>query len=105
MERKVSFASIQDKPMKRFTLDPHKLYLNNCTTYYSVFVRAMLSDVKTVGTVLQGNCNAGVSTSKEKEYMDYGASGQRRKALQTFSLILNLRRMGIPLPITPRGIG
>ena len=26
----------------------------------------MLCDVKTVGTVLQGNCNAGVSTSKEK---------------------------------------
>jgi hypothetical protein len=26
----------------------------------------MLNDVKTVGTVLQGNCNAGVSTSKEK---------------------------------------
>eukprot|EP00957_Ditylum_brightwellii_P042554 3222072-Ditylum_brightwellii.AAC.1 len=26
----------------------------------------MLSDVKAIGTVLPGNCNAGVSTSKEK---------------------------------------
>ena len=26
----------------------------------------MLSNVKTVGTVLQGNCNTGVSTSQEK---------------------------------------
>ena len=62
----MSFASVQDKPAKRFTLDPHKLYLDSCATYHSAFVRDMLCDVKTVGTVLQGNCNAGVSTSKEK---------------------------------------
>ena len=66
IKRKVSFASVQDKPAKRFTLDPHKLYLDSCATYHSAFVRDMLNDVKTVGMVLQGNCNAGVSTSKEK---------------------------------------
>ena len=52
IERKVSFATVQDKPAKRFTLDPHKLYLDICATYHSAFVRDMLNDVKTVGTVL-----------------------------------------------------
>jgi len=55
IEKKVSFASVQDKPAKQFTLDPHKLYLDSCATYHSAFVRGMLNDVKTVGTVLQGN--------------------------------------------------
>eukprot|EP00957_Ditylum_brightwellii_P082920 6304766-Ditylum_brightwellii.AAC.1 len=34
--------------------------------YHLVFVHNMLSDVKADGTILQGNCNVGVSTSKEK---------------------------------------
>eukprot|EP00957_Ditylum_brightwellii_P054266 4110519-Ditylum_brightwellii.AAC.1 len=63
---KVSLASIHNKPVKHFTLDPHKLYLDSCATYHSAFVRDMLSDMKAMGTILQGNCNTGVSTSKEK---------------------------------------
>ena len=62
----VTFASVANKLNKRFTLDPFKLYLDSCATYHSAFVKEMLHSVKTVGTVLQGNCNAGVSTSKEK---------------------------------------
>ena len=53
IERKVSFAYVQDKPAKRFMFDPHKLYLDSCATYHSAFVRDMLNDVKTIGTVLQ----------------------------------------------------
>ena len=67
VEKKVSFASVQDKPGKRFMLNPHKLFLHSCTTYHSVFVRNMLSNVKTGDTVLQRNCNTRVSTSQEKE--------------------------------------
>ena len=65
-EKKVSFVSIQDKPGKRFTRDPYKLYLDSCATYHSAFVRNMLNDAKTVGTILQGKCNTGVSASNEK---------------------------------------
>eukprot|EP00957_Ditylum_brightwellii_P182512 13902758-Ditylum_brightwellii.AAC.1 len=46
----MSFVSIHHNPMKRFTLDPHKLCLDSCATYHSAFVRDMLSDVKTIGT-------------------------------------------------------
>ena len=65
-KKEVPFTSIQDKPGKPFTLDRYKLYLDSCAMYHYVFVRNMLDDVKTVGTVLQGNCNAAVSMSKEK---------------------------------------
>ena len=65
-EKEVTFASVQKKPGKRFMLDSNKLYLNSYATYHSAFVRNILENVKTVGTVLQGNCNAGVSTSQEK---------------------------------------
>ena len=53
---------------KRFTLDWYKLYFESCATYRSAFVRTLLHDVCEVKTVLQGNCNAGVSTSNEKGY-------------------------------------
>ena len=59
----VLFAAVKKSPVKRFTLDLHKLYLDSCATYHSAFVRWVLDDVKTVTTVLQGNCNAGVCTS------------------------------------------
>ena len=54
IEKKVSFASVENKPGKRFTLHPNKLYLDSCATYHSAFVRYMLSNVKTGNTVLQG---------------------------------------------------
>ena len=53
---------------KRLTLDWYKLYLDSCATYHSSFLRSLLHDVHEVKTVLQGNCNAGVSISKEKGY-------------------------------------
>ena len=64
----VLFAAIKNSPVTRFTLDLHKLYLYSCATYHSAFVRWMLDDVNTVTTVLQGNSNAGVSTSNEKGF-------------------------------------
>ena len=48
---------------KWFTLDAHKLYLESCATYHSSFVIWMLGNVHQVSTVLQGDSNAGVSTS------------------------------------------
>eukprot|EP00957_Ditylum_brightwellii_P109923 8384744-Ditylum_brightwellii.AAC.1 len=50
IEDNVSFASVHHNPAKRFMIDPHKLYLDSCATYHSVFVRNMLSDVKAIGT-------------------------------------------------------
>ena len=55
VEKKVSFASVESKPGKYFTLHPHKLYLDSCATYHSVFVHGMLSKGKTSNAVLQGN--------------------------------------------------
>ena len=66
VKKKVSFATVENKPGKRFTLHPHKLYLDSCATYHSTFVRDMLSNSKIGNTVLQGQCNAGVSISQEK---------------------------------------
>ena len=40
--KKVSSACVQDKPGKRFTLNPFKLYLDSCATYHSAFVRNIL---------------------------------------------------------------
>ena len=65
LEKKV-FASVDDNSAKRFTLAPHKLYLDSCPLYHSAFVCNILSDVKTTDTVLKGNCNTGVSMFKER---------------------------------------
>ena len=64
----VLFAAVKNSPVKRFNIDSHKMYLYSCATYHSAFVRWMLDDVKTVTTVMKGNCNAGVSTSNEKVF-------------------------------------
>ena len=53
---------------KRFKLDVHKLYLESCALYHSPYLRCMLGNLNQVSTVLQGNCNAGVSTSDEKGF-------------------------------------
>ena len=63
VEKKVSFATVENKPGKHFTLHPTKLYLDSCATYHSAFVHDMLSNVKTGNTVLQGQCTTGVATS------------------------------------------
>ena len=49
-------------------LDAQKLYLDSCATYYSSFARWVLGNVHQVSTLLQGNCNLGVSTSYEKGF-------------------------------------
>ena len=64
----VLFVAVKNSPVKRFTFNSHKLYLDSCSTYYSDFVRWMIDDVNTVTTVLQGNCNAGVSAFNEKGF-------------------------------------
>ena len=53
----VLFDAVKNIPVKNFTLDSHKMYLDSCATYHSDFARWMLDDVKTVTTVLQENCN------------------------------------------------
>ena len=60
--------STSKRVSKRFMLDWYKLYLDSCATYHSAFVRTLLHNVHVVNTVLQGNCNAGVSTSNKKGY-------------------------------------
>ena len=62
------FAAVKNSSVKRFTLDLHKLYLDSCATYHSVFVRWIIDDVKTVTTVMQGKCNVDVSTSNENGF-------------------------------------
>ena len=74
VERKVSFASVQDKSVKQFTLDPHKLYLDSCAMYHSACVGNMLSDTKTVGMLLQETATREFPHLRKKEPMDYGAS-------------------------------
>ena len=66
--KQVSWDKITEIVSKRFTLDAHKLYLDSCATYHSSFVIWLLGNVHQVRTVLQGNCNAGVSTSDEKGF-------------------------------------
>ena len=48
----VLLAAVKNSPVKCFTLDSHKLYLDSCATYHSAFVRWMIDDVKTVTTVM-----------------------------------------------------
>ena len=106
VKKKVSFATVENKPGKRFTLHPHKLYLDSCATYHSVFVRNMLSNVKTSNTVLQGNCNAGMSTSAEKGVYGLWTFWLNEKGIANLlSLFLNMRRMVTSSTTTPSKIG
>ena len=74
VEKKVSFASVENKPGKHFTLHPHKLYLDSSATYHCVFVRNMLSNVKTGNTVLRINATQ-VCLLQRRESTDFGPSG------------------------------
>ena len=73
-------------------LDPFKLYSDSCATYHSVFVRNMLSNVKTVGTVLQGNCNVGVSTSQEKGVYELWSFWLNKKGIANLLSIPQLEK-------------
>ena len=66
--KQVSWDNITERVSKRFKLDAYKLYLDSFATNHSSFVRWMLGNVHQFITVLQGNCNAGVSTSDEKGF-------------------------------------
>ena len=66
--KRLSLDKSTESVNKRFTLDAYKLYLDSCTTYHSLFVGWVLGNVHQVNTVLQGNCNTGVSTSDEKVF-------------------------------------
>ena len=94
VEKKVHFASVENKPGKRFTLHPHKLYLDSCVTYHSKFVRNMLSNMKTGNTVLQGNYNAGVSTSQEKGVYGLWTFWLNEKGIANFLSISQLEKDG-----------
>ena len=67
--KRVSWDKSTECANKRFMLDAHKLYLDSCVTYPSSFVRWMVGNVHQVSTVLQGKCNAGISTSYEKGFL------------------------------------
>ena len=45
------------------TICPNKLYLDSAATYYSMFVKWYLKNVRDAGRILRGNCNAGVRES------------------------------------------
>ena len=94
VEKKVSFATVENKPGKRFTLNPHNLYLDSCATYHSAFVRDMLSNVKTGNTVLQGQCNSGVSTSAEKGVYGQWAFWLNEKGIANLLSIPQLEKDG-----------
>ena len=70
--KQVTFAEVVKGTVNRdaelFMLDWYKIYLGSCATYHYAFMRSLLHGVRDVKTVLQGNCNAGVSISKEKGY-------------------------------------
>ena len=42
---------------------PHKLYLDSCASYHTMFDAFWLDNVHKVDTILTGHCNAGVTTS------------------------------------------
>ena len=54
----------------------------------------MWSDVKTVGTVLQGNCNTGVSTSKEKGAYGWWSFWLNEKGIVNLLSIPQLKKDG-----------
>ena len=93
-EKKVSFASVQDKPGKRFMLDPYKLYLDSFAMYHYAFVRKMLNDVKTAGTILQGNCNEGVPALNEKGIYGLWSFWINEKGIANFLSIPQLEKDG-----------
>ena len=103
--KSVSWDKSTESVNKQFTLDAHKLYLHICEMYHSLFVRWMLGNVNQVSTVLQGNCNAGVSTSDEKAFLAYGVSGSMSRVLRNCFPFLSLRRMDMLLNTTPTVIG
>eukprot|EP00957_Ditylum_brightwellii_P047234 3587883-Ditylum_brightwellii.AAC.1 len=59
-----------------------------------MFVRDMLSDVKALGTILQGNCNAGVSTSKEKGAHGLWSFWLNKKCIANLLSIPQLKKDG-----------
>ena len=77
-----------------FTLDPHKLYLDNCAVYHSAFVRDMLSDTKTVDMVLQENYNTGVSVSKEKGIYGLWIFWLKEKGIENLLSMPQLKKDG-----------
>eukprot|EP00957_Ditylum_brightwellii_P022656 1708533-Ditylum_brightwellii.AAC.1 len=62
--------------------------------YHSAFVHNMLSDVKAVEMVLQGNCNTGVSTSKEKGVYGLWSFWLNKKGIANLLSILQLEKDG-----------
>ena len=94
VEKKVSFTSVDDNNAKHFTLDPHKLYLGSCGTHHSEFFCDMLSDVKTIDMVLQGNYNTGVSMSKEKGTYGLWSFWLNDKGIENLLLIPQHKKYG-----------
>ena len=64
-------GSEEPKAKERLRLSEHKLFLDSCATYHSVFVEWCLKNVHEVKRYLKGHCNAGVTICKEQGY--YGA--------------------------------
>eukprot|EP00957_Ditylum_brightwellii_P002007 154705-Ditylum_brightwellii.AAC.1 len=65
--------------------------------YHSAFVHDMLSDVKVVGTVLQGNCNVGVFTSNEKGAYELWSFWLNKKGIANLLSIPQLEKDGYTL--------
>eukprot|EP00957_Ditylum_brightwellii_P129421 9872844-Ditylum_brightwellii.AAC.1 len=59
-----------------------------------MFVRDMLSDMKAVGTILQGNYNVGVSISKEKGAYGLWSFWLNKKGIANLLSISQLEKDG-----------
>ena len=57
---------LAEVPGLRFTLDWWKVYLDNCATYYTFFVKECLRGIYTSKTVTNGSCNPGTVSTRKK---------------------------------------
>ena len=68
--------------------------MDSCATYHSAFVDWMLSGVHEVGTVLHGNCNAGVSSTNTKGYYGLWSFWLNKKGIANLLSIPQLEKDG-----------
>ena len=60
----VNLANVDpESNRRRIKLSPFKLYLDSCATYHTMFETLWLENIHKVDRVMQGHCNAGVTTS------------------------------------------
>ena len=74
----------------RVTLDPWKIYLDSCATYYTFFVKEFLAKVHKGKSTITGSCNAGTTSTNTPGW--YGEFKVWLNEMGIFNLLL------IPMP-------